>query len=153
TIATLLQGDADPAYVLIHSRIANHLDPSNAEALLLTAQALEELGQHDLAGETYARFPKDSPYFYTAEIGRSDALYAADRKEAAVVVLQALSRSHADLVVVHSAPADILGREDRCAEAVAAYAAALALVPRAERVHWTLFFSRGVCHEKLKDWP
>jgi len=153
TIATLLQGDADPAYVLIHSRIANHLDPSNAEALLLTAQALEELGQHDLAGETYARFPKDSPYFYTAEIGRSDALYAADRKEAAVEVLQALSRSHSDLVVVHSALADILRREDRCAEAVAAYDAALALVPKAERVHWTLFFSRGVCHEKLKDWP
>lgn len=153
TVATLLQGDADPAYVLMHSRIANHLDPTNAEALLLTAQALEELGQHDLAGETYGRFPKDSPYFYTAEIGRSDALYAAGRKEAAVEVLQALSHSHPDLVVVHSALADILRREERCTESVAAYDAALALVPKVDRVHWTLFFSRGICHERLKDWP
>lgn len=153
TLGTLLQGEADPAYVLIHSRIANHLDPTNAEALLLTAWALEELRQYDLAGETYARFAKDSPYFYTAEIGRSDALYAAGRKEAAVEVLQALSRSHPDLVVVHSALADILRREQRCTEAVAAYDAALARVPKVERVHWTLFFSRGICHESLKDWP
>ena len=153
TLGTLLQGEADPTYVLIHSRIANHLDPANAEALLLTAWALEELRQYDLAGETYARFAKDSAYFYTAEIGRSDALYAAGRKEAAVEVLQALSRSHPDLVVVHSALADILRREQRCTEAVAAYDAALALVPRVERVHWTLFFSRGICHESLKDWP
>lgn len=153
TVGTLLQGDADPAYVLMHSRVANHLDPTNAEALLLTAQALEELGQHDLAGETYARFPKDSPYFYSAEIGRADALYAAGKKEAAVEVLQALSRSHSDLVVVHSALADILRREDRCAEAVSAYDAALALVPKVVPAHWTLFFSRGICHENMKDWP
>jgi len=153
TIGTLLQGESDPAYVLIHSRIANHLDPTNAEALLLTAQALEDLDQHDLAVETYARFPKDSPYFYSAEIGRADALYAGDRKEAAVEVLQALSRSHPDLVVVHSALADVLRREDRCAEAVAAYDAALALVPDVAPGHWLLFFSRGICHERLKDWP
>jgi tetratricopeptide (TPR) repeat protein len=153
TIATLLQGDADPSYVLLHSRIANHLDPANAEALLLTAQSLEELDQHDLAVESYAGFPKDSPYFYSAEIGRSDALYAAEKKEAAVEVLQALSRSHSDLVVVHSSLADILRREDRCAEAVTAYDAALQRVPDVAPVHWTLFFSRGICHENLKDWP
>jgi tetratricopeptide (TPR) repeat protein len=153
TLATLLLGDADPAYVLLHSRIANHLDPANAEALLLTAQALEDLEQHDLAVETYARFPKDSPAFYTAEIGRSDALYAAGKKEAAVEVLQALSRSHPDLVVVQSGLADILRREERCAEAVTAYDAALALVPEVGPVHWTLFFTRGICHETLKDWP
>jgi tetratricopeptide (TPR) repeat protein len=91
TIGTLLQGESDPAYVLLHSRVANLLDPANAEALLLTAQALEDLQQHDLAVETYARFPKESPVFYTAEIGRSDALYAAGKKEAAVEVLQALA--------------------------------------------------------------
>ncbi|GAB1361459.1 hypothetical protein MASR1M32_06950 [Rhodobacter sp.] len=153
TLGALLQGDADPAYVLIHSRIANYLDPANADALLLTAQALEDLKQYDLAGETYGQFPKDSPYFYSAEIGRAEALYAADKKEAAVEVMQALARSHPDLVIVQSSLADILRREDRCAEAVPAYDAALALVPKVERVHWTLFFSRGVCHEKLNDWP
>ncbi|MBK6466131.1 MAG: tetratricopeptide repeat protein [Rhodobacter sp.] len=152
TIGTLLLGESDPAYVLMHSRVANHLDPANDEALLLTAQALEDLEQHDLAVETYARFPKNSPAFYSAEIGRSDALYAAGRKEAAIEVLQALARGYPELVVVHSSLADILRREDRCAEAVASYDAALALVPKVDQVHWTLFFSRGICHEKLKTW-
>ena len=84
TIGTLLQGESDPTYVLLHSRVANYLDPANAEALLLTAQALEDLNQHELAVETYARFPKDSPVFYSAEIGRDEALYAAGQKEVAV---------------------------------------------------------------------
>lgn len=152
TIGTLLLGESDPAYVLLHSRVANHLDPANAEALLLTAQALEDLEQHDLAVETYAQFPKDSPAFYTAEIGRADALYAAGKKEAAIEVLQALSRSHADLVIVQSSLADLLRREERCAEAIAPYDAALGLVTKLDRGHWTLMFSRGICHEKLKDW-
>ncbi len=58
TLGTLLLGEADPAYVLLHSRVANKLDPSNLDALLLTAQALEDLEQHDLAVETYASFPE-----------------------------------------------------------------------------------------------
>ncbi len=152
TIGTLLQGEADPAYVLLHSRVANHLDASNGEALLLTAQSLEELGQHDLAVETYALFSKDSPLFYTAEIGRSDALYADGQKDAAVEALRGLTVSNPGLIIAQSSLADILRREDRCEEAVPAYDAALALVKVAERTHWTLFFSRGICLEKLKDW-
>lgn len=152
TIGTLLLGEADPAYVLLHSRVANLLDTGNDEALLLTAQSLELLEQHDLAVETYARFPKDSPAFYTAEIGRSDALYAGGKVDAAIEALQNLTRSHGDLVVAHSSLADILRREERCAEAIAPYDAALERVDQVQRVHWTLFFSRGICHEKLKDW-
>ncbi|MDQ2066303.1 tetratricopeptide repeat protein [Xinfangfangia sp. CPCC 101601] len=153
TIAALLRSDADPSYVLIHSRIANFLDPTNADALLMTAQSLEELGQYNLAVETYAQISPDQPVFYSAEIGRADALYAAGDKEAAVAALQGLTESHSDLVVVHSSYADILRREDRCADAVAAYDAALALVDDVQPMHWSLFFSRGVCHEQLKDWP
>ena len=152
TIGTLLQGESDPTYVLLHSRVANYLDPANAEALLLTAQALEKLHQHDREGRTYARFPKDTPVFYRGENGRAETIYAAGKQKAAVDVMQALERSHPILVVVQSSLADILRREDRCAEAVAAYDAALALVPKVERSHWPLFFSRGICQEKLRDW-
>lgn len=153
TIATLLRGDADPTYVLIHTRIANYLDPSNIEALLLTAQSLEELQQYDLAVETYAKIPPESPIYHSAEIGRAEALYSAGNKEAAVEALQGLARSHPDLVIVQSSLGDILRREERCAEAVAAYDAALALVTKVAPMHWTLYFSRGVCEEKLNDWP
>lgn len=153
TIATLLRGDADPTYVLLHTRIANYLDPNNVEALMLTAQSLEELQQFDLAVETYAKIPPESPIFHAAEMGRAEALYSAGDKEAAVEALQALALSQPDLVVVQSALGDILRREERCAESVAAYDAALALVDKVAPMHWTLFFSRGVCQEKLNDWP
>jgi tetratricopeptide (TPR) repeat protein len=152
SVGALLQGDADPAYVLLHSRAANALDPNNSEALLMTANALEDLGQYDLAVETFAQFPKDNPIFYSAEIGRAEALYAGGKKEAAVEVLQALARSHGELVVVQSALADVLRREERCADSVAAYDVALGLVDEVDAPHWSLFFNRGVCHERLNQW-
>ena len=152
TVGSLLQGDAEPAYVLLHSRIANALNPLNSEALLLTAQALEDLGQYDLAVESFALVKKDNPIFYSAEIGRADALYASGKKEASVEVLQSLARSHGEMVVVQSALADVLRREERWAEAVTAYDAALAMVTKVEKPHWTLFFNRAVCQERLNAW-
>ncbi len=67
-------------------------------------------------------------------------------------MLQGLTRSHGELVVAHSSLGDMLRREDRCAEAVGPYDAALERVGTVDRMHWLLFFSRGICHEKLKDW-
>jgi len=152
SVGALLQGEADPAYVLLHSRSANALDPANTEALLMTANALEDLKQYDLAVETFAQIPAENPIFYSAEIGRAEALYAGGNKEAALEALQALAISHGDLVAVQNALAEAFRREERCTESVAAYDAALALVPDVSKVHWPLFFYRGTCYERLNNW-
>ena len=102
--------------------------------------------------ETFALVTPDNPIFYSAEIGRADALYAGEQKDAAVEVLQALALSHGELVVVQSALADVLRRQERWAEAVSAYDAALALVTTVEQEHWSLFFNRAVCQERLNNW-
>ncbi len=149
TLATLLNGESDPALVLMNSRTALVLKPDHTEALLLTAATLEQLQQYDLAVEVYATLPADNPAYYSAELGRADALYAAGRKDAAVEVLQSLVRSHGNLIGVQAALADMLRREDRWQEALSAYDAALALAPQPAREHWLLFFSRGICAERL----
>jgi hypothetical protein len=63
SISTALNGEADPVYTLLHLRVAGYLRPDHSDALLLTADVLEELGQHDLAAETYAAFPPDDPTY------------------------------------------------------------------------------------------
>ena len=52
TVATALNGDADPVYTLLHLRVAGYLRPDHADATLLTADVLEMLGQHQRAAET-----------------------------------------------------------------------------------------------------
>ena len=152
TISTALNGEADPVYTLLHLRIAGYLRPDHADALLMTADVLEELGQHDLAAETYAAFPPEDPTYVTAEVGRASALRAQGKSDAAIEALQTLARSHGDLLGVQFALADLLRSQDRFDEAEVAYSAAIELAKAAKSENWVLYFYRGICHEQSKDW-
>jgi tetratricopeptide (TPR) repeat protein len=152
TLATALNGEADPSFTLIYARAAAHLRPDHTEALLLAAGMLEEQEQYDLATETYALIAPDDPAFHIAEIGRAAALRATGKTEAATEVLQTLARNQPGILSVQLALADTLRRDEKWAEASAAYDAAIALVPKPDANHWTLFYSRGIAQERLKNW-
>ncbi|MBN8631486.1 MAG: tetratricopeptide repeat protein [Rhodobacterales bacterium] len=152
TISTALNGDADPVYTLLHLRVAGYLRPNHSDALLMTADVLEELGQHDLAVETYAAFLPDDPTYVTAEVGRASALRAQGKPDAAIEALQTLARSHGDLLGVQFALADLLRSEERFDEAEVAYSAAIELSKAAKSENWVLYFYRGICHEQSNDW-
>lgn len=152
TISTALNGEADPVYTLLHLRIAGFLRPDHTDALLLTADVLEELGQHQLAADAYAVFPPEDPAFVTAEIGRAGALKSQGRADAAIEALQALARTNGDIQRVHFALGDLLRSEERFDEAEVAYTAAIDLGTAAKSEDWVLYFYRGICHEQSKDW-
>lgn len=152
SISTALNGEADPVYTLIHLRIAGYLRPDHTDAILLTADVLEELGQHQLAADTYAAFPPENPAFVTAEIGRAGALKSQGRADAAIEALQALARTNGDIQRVHFALGDLLRSEERFDEAETAYTAAIDLATEAKAQDWVLYFYRGICHEQSKDW-
>ncbi|MFP5478415.1 MAG: tetratricopeptide repeat protein [Alphaproteobacteria bacterium] len=153
TVATALNGDADPVYTLLHLRVAGYLRPDHADATLLTADVLEMLGQHQLAAETYGRFTPDDPAFVSAEIGRAEALRSDGRTDAAIEALQALARANPGLGSVQFALGDLLRMEERFDEAESAYTAAIDLKPEITEGDWVLFFYRGISHEQSKDWP
>ena len=151
-LGAALSGDADDAYVLLYGRITTRLRPGHVDATLLTAEQLEKLGQHDLASAVYAEIKADDPAYYIAEIGRAAATRAAGRPEAAIEILQALARSHGQIVTVQNALGDALRRDERYAEAVKAYDTALSMIPTPTRAQWALFYARGICHERLDHW-
>ena len=152
SVSTALNGDADPVYTLLHARVASYLRPDHADALLLTADVLEKLGQQDLAVATYALFKPDDPVFVTAEVGRAGALLAQGKADAALEALQTLARSYGDLVGVQSALGDLLRDQKRFDEAEVAYTAAIDLSGAVKPEHWILYFYRGICHDGSKDW-
>jgi tetratricopeptide (TPR) repeat protein len=152
TVAVALNGEAEDAYTLLYARSALDLKPDHPEALLLTAGLLEQLQQFELAGETYAQMPKDHPAFHAAEIGRAETLLALERTDDALAALSDLTKSHPELLVVQVAYGDALRRQERHQEAAAAYDAAAALIGTADVRHWSLFYSRGVAHERSGQW-
>ena len=152
TMATAVNGDAAPAYTMQHSRAAAYLRPDNTEAILLTANLLEQQSQFDLAVAAYATIQPSDPAFYIAEIGRAQATAAAGRTDAALEILQSLARSHGSQVAVQTALGDALRRASKFPEAKVAYDAAIALLPKPPTPEsWALYYSRGVSLERSGD--
>jgi tetratricopeptide (TPR) repeat protein len=152
TIATAVSADADESYTLLYARAATALRPDHVDAQLLAAGLLERLDQPDLAAEAYAAIPVGDGAHYAAEIGRADSLRAAGKTEAAIEVLQALTRDYPDLASVHVALGDAMRREERWDEAVTSYSRALDLAGDPQPNDWPLWFSRGIAQERLGNW-
>lgn len=152
SLATALNGEAEPAYTLLYAGAAMALKPGHTEAVLLTAGLLEQLGQTGLASETYARIGQDHPAYYTAELGRISTLFALDRKEEGFDALKTLTERFPELSVVHMSYGDALRREDRFNEAAAAYSKAIDLIGPPEQRHWGLFYARAVSYERAGSW-
>jgi Flp pilus assembly protein TadD len=152
TLAAALNGEADNAYTLLFSRIAMALRADHSDAVILSATLLETEGQYDLAVETFALVPAADPGYMSAEIGRARALQSGGKADAGIEVLRGLTRSMPGTLTVQIALGDALRREDRWAEASAAYDAAVALVAVPEPRHWGLFYSRAITYERQTLW-
>ena len=152
TVATALNGEASNAYTLVYARTATFLRPDHLDSILLTAGLLIQQEQTDLAIEAYGLVPKDHPAFYAAEIGRAEALAAADRNDEAIAVLTALTETNGDLMMVHLSLGDLLRKAERFDEASQAYDRALDRVGTVSEAHWVVFYSRGIAHEREKRW-
>jgi tetratricopeptide (TPR) repeat protein len=149
TFSALLRAEqASDYYALLYARVAGYLRPDHVDASLLTANLLEDLGQHKLAIEEYRGVNADDPAFHVAELGRAAALRRLDKADQAIEVLEQLARSHGEMAVVHSTLGDVLRAQDEDQEAIEAYTRALDLTSEGDNRAWFLHFSRGIAYSQ-----
>ncbi|WP_370231015.1 tetratricopeptide repeat protein [Cognatishimia sp.] len=153
SLADALRGEADPDYALLYTRTAEFLRPDHVDALLLSAELLENLEQFHLATRAYRSVPADHLSFHAAELGRAEALRRSDRVEAAIEVLEQLARTHGDLPVVHNTLGDVFRQQQDYARAAAAYDKALSMMEDPSDGKWFTLYARGITNERLGDWP
>ncbi|MBT0959479.1 tetratricopeptide repeat protein [Alphaproteobacteria bacterium KMM 3653] len=154
SVARALNGEASDNYTLLYSRVAEHLRPeTHTDAILLSGNLLETMERYDLATQTYARVERDDPSYPTAELGRAESLRAQGKFEASIEVLEQLTETHSDLSIVFVTLGDTLRREERYAEATAAYDRGVALFDEDRANQWVVYFARGITHEREDQWP
>lgn len=152
-VAQALNTPQSGVIALLHARLAVWIRPDLGDAQIMTASLLEREDQHDLAIEAYAAIPADSPVYPAAQLGRAEALVVAGQRDAAVDILQDLTRKRPDLYAGWVALGDTLRRADKYQDAVAAYDKAIALVSDPGPGDWFPYFARGMSRSKLGDWP
>lgn len=153
SLGSALQNEAAPDYTLLYTRTAEFLRPDHIDALLLSAELLEEVEQFDLATDAYKSVPAGHTSFHAAELGRAEALRRDGKVEAAIEVLEQLSRTHGELPIVHTSLGDILRQQQDFNGAVRAYDTALGMSDSPIQSQWFSYYARGISHERLGDWP
>ncbi|MCB2109484.1 MAG: tetratricopeptide repeat protein [Defluviimonas sp.] len=152
TVANALTGETSDISALAYARVAEYLAPANDDFALLSASILTQQKQYDLAIASFDKVPPTSPSYVVAALGRVDALSASDRYDAAIEALQQLSRSNPDRADVWSTLGDAYRRKEKFADAVVAYDNAIANLGADQRGQWPVYYTRGICEERLGKW-
>lgn len=153
SVGAALNGEAADDYALIYARMASFLRPDHIDAILLSAQLLDDLGQYELAVQSYKQVPQSSPDHHAAELGRAEALRRAAKPDAAIEVLEQLALDHPTLPLVHSSLGDLFRQQEGYAAAILAYDRALEFTEEGAPSQWFLLYARGISHERQGAWP
>jgi tetratricopeptide (TPR) repeat protein len=145
------QGDELPA--IVYLRLALHLNPDHALALVTLADIFERLKQTERAIEVFNRIPENSPVRQSAEVQIGLGLEQLGRGEEAVKHLDTLMKERPDDIEVIVALGNVLRARKRYAEAAEVYTKAIERIGEPNPGHWTLFYFRGSAYERAKQWP
>ena len=151
-LALALQDGESQDGLLLYTRLASYLAPQNINAVLLSAQLLEELKNYDLAITSYDSVPRSHPAFVKAELGRAQALAYIGKTETAIEVLTQLSESFSSVRSVYEALGNLLRQDGQFDDAIKAYDLAIDIIKTPEAKHWYNFYARAIAHERGGDW-
>jgi len=138
---------------LIYLQLALYLSPGHPMALLSLADFYEGVKKHDLAVKVYDRIPPSSPLHRSAQIQRALGLDALDRTDEAKSLLGRLIAENPTEIEGVTALGNVLRGRKQFAECGDVYSKGIDAIAAPERSHWTIFYFRGICYERSKQWP
>ena len=138
---------------LVYLQLSLYLAPSHPLALLSLADLYEALKKPDLAIKVYERIPPGSPLHRNAAIQMASDLDALDRTAEAEKHLQALVKQRPDDLEAIMALGNVLRGHKKFAECADVYSKAVDVLKNPEKGNWVLFYFRGICYERSKQWP
>jgi len=138
---------------VVYLQLALYLEPTHAMALLSLADLYESLKKPDLAIKVYDRIAPSSPLRRNADIQIASDLDALDRTDESKNRLERLIADHPkdnDAIV---ALGNILRGRKAFSGCGDIYSKAIANLVVPEKANWVLFYFRGICYERSKQWP
>jgi len=152
-IGDALAGEGGLEMGIVFLQFALYLEPDFPLAYAALAEAYESAKTYQLEIGALDQIKPESPLWLNVQIQKALALNSLERVDDAKALLEELIVKHAKDVRPLDALGNILRSHERYGEARDYYSRALTLTPAPVKDNWTLFYSRGVCNERLKDWP
>jgi tetratricopeptide (TPR) repeat protein len=145
------QGDELPA--LVYLRLSLYLRPSSDLTAVTLASLFEQLKQGDQVIAAYQLVPSSSPLKVGSDIQIALELDGMGKNDEATRRLTQIVAAQPHDVEALSALAELQRSAKKYVQAAATYDQAIAAVGIPQRDNWTLFYFRGICYERSKQWP
>jgi len=152
-IGDALAGEGGLDMGIIFLQFALYLEPDFPLAQVALAEAYDSAKRYDLELAAFDNINEDSPLWLNVQIQKALALNSLDRVDDAKALLEKIIAKSPKDIRPLDALGNILRSHERYAEARDYYSRAIALVGKPSKENWTLFYARGVCNERLKNWP
>ena len=145
------QGDELAA--IIYLRYALYLSPTNMMATITLADIYDRLKQFEASNEVYLSIPKSDPMYRNAEIQVGLNYEQMGKGEEATKLLEKLVADFPNDTEAWMALGNIYRSRKEFEKGAEAYTKALATVQKIDAGHWPLYYFRGICYERTKQWP
>lgn len=152
-LGELLTNEGGVSMGILYLQMALFVEPNHVPALIALANAYETARRFDDAVDVYNRIGENTPYQAELAIRKAFDLNSLDRVDDAKANLDKLAAANPNDLKPLDALGSIMRARKRYAEAVDYYTRAIKLVPHPAKHHWSLYYSRGTCYERLKNWP
>jgi tetratricopeptide (TPR) repeat protein len=137
---------------LVYLQLALYLQPSHPLALIALADLYSAVKKPELAIKLYERVPLSSPMRRNANIQLAIDLDGLDRTEEARKLLDKLVAEQPKDVEAILALGNILRGRKKYAECTDVYSKAVATIDKAQKSDWLVFYFRGICFERARQW-
>ncbi len=148
-----LSGEGSLGVGVVLLQFSLYLTPDAMFPLVTLASAQETTKRYAAAIAAYDRIPKGTPLEVSIEIRKALNLNQLERVDEAKGLLDNIARQNPGDIRPLEALGSIMRGHKRYDEAVDYYTRAIALIGQPEEKHWTHYYSRGTCYERLKKLP
>jgi tetratricopeptide (TPR) repeat protein len=138
---------------LIYLELSLYLAPNHPLALLSLADRYEQAKKPEMAIKIYERIPENSPLKRKATIQMATDLDALERTPEAEKHLETIIKQDPKDNDAIMALGGILRGHKKFAECADVYSKAVALIDNPTKANWVVFYFRGICFERSKQWP
>jgi tetratricopeptide (TPR) repeat protein len=138
---------------LVYLQLALYLAPNHALAITSLADIYEGMRKPELAIKTYERVSSASPLSHNARIQRALNLDQIERSDEAIADLERIVESNASDREAVMALGNILRARKKFSECANVYTKAIDGIGKAQKTDWVVYYFRGICFERSKQWP
>jgi len=137
------------SFLLFYTSLAKLIDPKNERAIIIKAELFDQVGQFEVARDTFEKIGKESPYYLDAQSSLAiNYLYNSSYEDAENKILSILQNNNNNYSLKK-----ILGDFYRYNKK---YDLALSIYNQMIEENrgdvWNIYYMRGICFEQLGDW-